>query len=161
MYEGLPEKISIQIHINSLSIHYIHIIIMLSHLAFLRADGLRLLMGAGLAMIFGDLILAVSCCFLPLPETLVALVALSLGLLGGAAGLYRQQATQAFAVGTQRKRWKESSEAAMPAALLVAAGAVLLLSAALQEVQAAASNGNGSSAQAYLEDVVAALMRAA
>ncbi|CAK9041658.1 unnamed protein product, partial [Durusdinium trenchii] len=61
----------------------------------------------------------------------MALVALGLGFCGSASGLYRQQATQAFAM-------------AMPAALLVASGAMLLFCAPLSE--------------AYLEDVAAALM---
>lgn len=95
------------------------------------AAGLRLLLGAGLAVLLGDLVLVIIHDFIPIPAILVALFALALGLLGGAAGLYRQIATQAFAM-------------AVPGALLVAAGAVLIFSVAL-------------SPEAYLEDVASAL----
>lgn len=96
------------------------------------AAGLRLLLGAGLAVLLGDLVLVIIHDFIPIPAILVALFALALGLLGGAAGLYRQIATQAFAM-------------AVPGALLVAAGAVLIFSVAL-------------SPEAYLEDVASALV---
>lgn len=92
-----------------------------------RADGLRLLLGAGLAVLFGDLLLVILHELLPVPPILVALSALALGLFGAAAGLQRRSATEAFAM-------------AVPAALLVASGVVLIFSLAL-------------SPEAYLEDV--------
>lgn len=91
------------------------------------ADGLRLLLGAGLAVLFGDLLLVILHELLPVPPILVALSALALGLFGAAAGLQRRSATEAFAM-------------AVPAALLVASGVVLIFSLAL-------------SPEAYLEDV--------
>lgn len=91
------------------------------------ADGLRLLLGAGLAVLFGDLVLVILHELLPVPPLLVALSALALGLCGAVAGLQRRSATEAFAM-------------AVPGALLVASGVVLIFSLAL-------------SPEAYLEDI--------
>lgn len=99
------------------------------------ADGLRLLLGAGLAVLFGDLLLVILHELLPVPPILVALSALALGLFGAAAGLQRRSATEAFAM-------------AVPAALLVASGVVLIFSLAL-------------SPEAYLEDVAFELVPSA
>ncbi|CAJ1387474.1 unnamed protein product [Effrenium voratum] len=101
-------------------------------LAFLwkGADGLRLLLGAGLTVLLGDLIQAVLC--LALPATLEALSALALGLLGAAAGLYQKQSIQAFAM-------------AAPAALLVSSGVLLFLATL-------------SRSEAYLEDITSVLL---
>ncbi|CAE7468803.1 unnamed protein product, partial [Symbiodinium necroappetens] len=94
------------------------------------ADGLRLLLGAALAVLLGDLVLVAS--WIPLPEALAALSAMALGYAGAAAGLYRRRATQAFAM-------------AVPAALALPAGFLLFLEAL-------------GRSEAYLEDIVSALL---
>ncbi|CAE7477377.1 unnamed protein product [Symbiodinium natans] len=94
------------------------------------ADGLRLLLGAALAVLLGDLVLVAS--WLPLPEAMAALAACALGYAGAAAGLYRRRATQAFAM-------------AVPAALLLPSGFLLFLEAL-------------GRSEAYLEDIISALL---
>eukprot|EP00931_Biecheleriopsis_adriatica_P062378 TRINITY_DN37579_c0_g1_i1.p1 TRINITY_DN37579_c0_g1~~TRINITY_DN37579_c0_g1_i1.p1 ORF type:complete len:532 (+),score=156.84 TRINITY_DN37579_c0_g1_i1:30-1625(+) len=101
------------------------------------ADGLRLLLGAGLGMFLGSLALAALSTFFTLPATAGFVAACTLGslalsLAGAAAGLRRRRATQAFAL-------------AVPGGLLVSSGALLL-------------QGLLTLSGAFWDDVVAALM---